>query len=200
MSENAKKCHGRSPAAGVLLPNPFPPPMNTNCSTPSKSSGCAEMNTAMFVIGPHETIVTLRPAPPFQVSLTAFVMPCRAEMGFPSSLRARRAWTSGLSGEESPTTAPSPSLPCISGQCFATLFNNGFAAPGYTLICAGAANAWRHLAALIAVQRTVVFPWTCWHRYLLGDGVRRAGGLTVETPRRFILSRWIANKIAVASS
>ena len=158
MNGNAKERPSRSPAAGVMLPKPLPPPMNTNCSTPSKSSGCAEMNTAIFVIGPLETMVTLRPAPPFQVSLTAFVMPCRAEMGFPSSLRARRACTSGLSGEESPTTPASPSSPCISGQCFGALRDNGFAAPGYTLMCAGAANAWRHLAALIAVQCTVVFP------------------------------------------
>ena len=148
----------RSPAAGVMLPNPLPPPMNTNCSTPSESSGWAEMNTAMFVIGPLETMVTLRPAPPFQVCLTALVMPCRAEMGLPSSSRARRVCTSGLSGEESPTTPASPSSPWISGQCFGALRDNGLAAPGYTLICAGAANAWRHLAALIAVQWTVVFP------------------------------------------
>lgn len=130
INENAEGRHSRSPAAGVMLPKPFPPPMNTNCSTPSKSSGCAEMNTAMFVIGPLETTVTLRPAPSFQVSLTAFVMPCRPEMGLPSLLRARRACTSGLSGEESPTTPASPSSPCISGQCFGALLDNGFAAPG----------------------------------------------------------------------
>lgn len=158
MSENVKERHGHSPAAGVMLPKPLPPPMKTNCSTPSNSSGCAEMRTAMFVIGPLETMVSLRPAPPLQVSLIAFAMPSRAKMGLPPSLRARRACTSGLSGGESPTTPASPSSPCISGQCFAALLDNGLAAPGYTLICAGAANAWRHLAALIAVQCTVVFP------------------------------------------
>ena len=33
------------------------------------------MNTAIFVIGPLKTMVTLRPTPPFQVCLTTFVMP-----------------------------------------------------------------------------------------------------------------------------
>ena len=116
-------------ATAERFPVPTAPPMKTNSSTASSRSGNAETNNAMLVIGPLDTMVTFRPAPPFHVSLMHCAIPSMARTYDPSSLRANNACTCGSFASGRPWTPPSPSDPCIRRALLAGS-SKGFAAPG----------------------------------------------------------------------
>lgn len=145
-------------ATAERFPVPTAPPMKTNSFTASSRSGNAETNSAMFVIGPLDTMVTFCPAPPFHVSLMHRAIPSMARTCDPSSLKANNACTCGSFPSGRPMTPPSPSDPCISGSCLGGS-SRGFTAPGKTRTCSGAAKACKQRAALSAVHSLEAFPW-----------------------------------------
>jgi hypothetical protein len=104
-------------------------------------------------------LVSVRPAQESEVRVRvrSAIAPAMASMaGRLSSMRSR---TGSESPDGSPSTPPSPSGPWISGSCLAGRMS-GTAAPPYTLMCAGAANACKHRAAFILVFSAVAFPCT----------------------------------------